>query len=90
MRAANREDALLVAVERNGRIWLDTDQITPEQLPAKIRERLSRGAERRVYIKADARSKYGLVVEVLRSVRSAGIENIAFLVDDRKPSSPPQ
>jgi len=45
--AANREDALLVAVQRDGRIWFDRDQITPDQLPAKIRERLSYGAENR-------------------------------------------
>jgi biopolymer transport protein ExbD len=81
--AANREDALLVAVQRDGRIWFDRDQITPDQLPAKIRERLSYGAENRVYIRADARAKYGTVVEVLDSVRSAGVENIAFLVDER-------
>jgi biopolymer transport protein TolR len=87
MRAANREDALLVAVQRDGKIWFDTAQIMPEELPAKIRERLSRGAERRVYIRADARSKYGLVLEVWQCVRSTGIENIVFLVDDRKVSA---
>jgi len=87
LRGANREDALLVAVQRDGRIWFDRDQITPDQLPAKIREHLSHGAEHRVYIRADARAKYGTVVEVLDGVRSAGVENITFLVDERNSAS---
>ncbi len=84
MREANREDALLIAVQRDGRIWFGTETVTPDHLPGKIRDRLSRGAERRVYIRADARARYGTVLEVLDNVRSAGIENIAFLVDERK------
>lgn len=87
MPGAYRDDALLVAVERDGRVWFNTDQVTPDQLPAKLRERVSRGAERRVYIRADRRCKYGKVVQVLDSVRSAGIEDIAFLVEERKATS---
>jgi biopolymer transport protein TolR len=83
MAGSLREDALLVAVRRDGRIWFDKDQITPEHLPAAIRERVSHGAERKVYIRADMRVNYGRVLEVLSSVRSAGIDNVAFLVNER-------
>jgi biopolymer transport protein TolR len=83
LREALREDALLVAVQRDGRIWFDRDQVTPEHLPAAIRERVNHGAERKVYIRADARAKYGAVLPVLDSVRSAGVENIAFVLEQR-------
>lgn len=82
MRGALREDALWVAIQRDGRIWFDRDQITPERLPAALRQRLSRGAEPKLYIRADKRAKYGRVLEVVSSVRSAGIEDVAFLVND--------
>ena len=36
--------------------------------------------ERKAYLKVDARAHYGAVLRVLEGVRSAGIENIAFLV----------
>jgi len=85
LRGALREDAMFVAVERDGRIWFDRDQITPEHLPAAIRERVSHGAERKVYIRADMRVNYARVLDVLNSVRSAGIDNVAFLVE-RNPS----
>ena len=57
MRGADREDALVVAITRDGQVWFATDRITAENLPAAIRERVLRGAERRVYIKADMRAR---------------------------------
>ena len=83
MRGALREDALLIAVQRDGHIWFDRSQIAPENLSAAIRDRVSHGAEPKVYIRADLRVDYGRVVEVLSRVRSAGIENVAFLVNER-------
>ena len=59
---------------------------TPETLPAMIRQRVSHGAEPKVYIRADKRVSYGRVLQVLGSVRSPRIENVAFLVNER--SSP--
>jgi biopolymer transport protein TolR len=91
MRGADREDALLVAIMRDGKVFFRADRITIEEVPARIREGVSRGAERKVYIKADARAKYASVVEVLDGVHDAGIENIGFIVDQRRPlASNPQ
>jgi biopolymer transport protein TolR len=81
MRGADREDALVVAITRDGNVWLVADQVQLENLPAAIRERVSRGAERRVYIKADMRARYGGVKQVLACVRAAGIDKVAFIVD---------
>ena len=83
MRAANREDALIVAVERTGDVWLSNEKIAPKSLPQAVLEGLKKGAERKVYVRADVRAKYGRVREVLELVRSTGIENVAFLVDQQ-------
>jgi len=84
MQRADREDSLLVVVTKNGDVFFGTEKLTSDQLPGKIREGLRQGAERKVYIKADGRAKYGKVAEVLDGVRAARITNIAFLVDQRK------
>ena len=82
--AANREDALFVGVSRDGRVYFDYSRVpSPEQLAGKIRERLRHGAEPKVYLRADARTKYGNVVEVLDAVRAAGVENIGILCEER-------
>jgi biopolymer transport protein TolR len=83
MQNALREDAMVIAIQRDGKIWFGTGQVSPDDLPAAIRDRVRRGTEPKVYIRADMRARYGDVTEVLRSVRSSGIENIAFLVGER-------
>jgi biopolymer transport protein ExbD len=90
MRAALKEDALIVAVARDGMVLVGRDRIRLADLSGKIREGLSRGAEDKVYIKAAARAKYGTVKEALDGIRAAGVERVGFLVDQRKaPSSLP-
>jgi biopolymer transport protein TolR len=89
MPGANREDAMLVAVQRDGRVWFGNQPVSAAELPSQIREAVSHGAERKVYIHADAHARYGSVLEVLSAVRSAGIENVGFFVDERgSPSKP--
>ena len=55
---ALREDAIIVSVTRNGDIFLGTDRTRAELLTDKIREAISRGAERRIYVNADKRANY--------------------------------
>jgi len=83
--AAVREDALEVASTRDGKLYLGRDQIRLERLPAEIQAGVSHQAEPRVYLRADMRARYGTVKQLLDSVRSAGIENIAFFVNQRQP-----
>jgi biopolymer transport protein TolR len=83
MTGINHEDALVVSITRDGQIWLGRDQVAPENLPAAIRKCVAHGAERKVYIRADMRARFGGVARVLASVRAAGIERVGFIVDKR-------
>jgi biopolymer transport protein ExbD len=85
MRWALREDAMIVTVNRDGNVFLGALQVRVFNLPGDLQERLHRGAESKVYIKADARVKYGDVVAVVSAVRTAGIEQIAYMTELRTP-----
>jgi biopolymer transport protein TolR len=88
MAGASREDAMVIAVMRDGAVYFGRDKVQPELLPSKILERLrDHTVEPRVYIRADGRVWYRTVKEVLDGVRSAGIERVAFLVDLHRPST---
>jgi len=85
MPAANREDAITVVIQRDGAVWLGDKRVPSlEELRTGIRDAVAHGAERKVYVRADMRARYGGVREVLGTVRSAGVENIGFIVDERK------
>ena len=87
MRGANREDALIVSILRDGTMYFRKDKTRPGDLPAQIREGVRRGAEKKIYICADKRLRYGTVLEVLDAIRSAGVEKIDFLAYKRRATS---
>jgi biopolymer transport protein ExbD/biopolymer transport protein TolR len=85
---ADKEDALLVAVTRDNKVFFGTDPIQPADLTQKIKDRLANKADKRVFIKADARAKYGWVVEVVDNVRAAGVDQLGLLTDIKKTPGP--
>jgi biopolymer transport protein TolR len=83
MRGADREDAMKVAITRDGKVYFGTEQVRVADLTAKIQDRLKdREVERKVYIVADMRARWGGVKLALDGVRSAGIIRVAFLADE--------
>ena len=85
---ADKEDALLVAITRDGKVFFGTDQITPDQLTNKVKDRLANKTDKRVFVKADARAKYGAVVEIVDNVRSAGVDQLGLLTEQRQTGVP--
>src|SRR2546425_3392447 len=81
---ADKEDALLVAVMRDGKVYFGNDQIAPDQLTNKVKDRIANKQDKRVYIRADARAKFGSVVEVVDDVRAAGVDQLGLLTEQRK------
>jgi biopolymer transport protein ExbD/biopolymer transport protein TolR len=82
---ADKEDALIVAVNRDGKIFFDTAQImNPADLTDKIKDRIANRVDKRVYVKADARAHYKWVVEVVDNVRSAGVSELGLLTEQKR------
>lgn len=90
MSRANREDAIMVGVTRDGKIYFGSDQISANQLPQRIRSAVNHGSEHRVYIRADKRTKYGNVTEVVDEIHLAGIQKISFLTERPIPADSAQ
>jgi biopolymer transport protein ExbD/biopolymer transport protein TolR len=89
---ADKEDALLVAVTRDGKIFFGSDQVAgADQLTHLVKDRLATRTDKRVFIKADARTRYGNVVDVVDNVRAAGVDQLGLLTEQRKagPGAPP-
>jgi biopolymer transport protein ExbD/biopolymer transport protein TolR len=80
---ADKEDALLVVVMRDGRIYFGTDRISLDQLADKVKDRLANKVDKRIFIRADMRAKYGDVVGVVDAVRSAGVDDVGLLTEQR-------
>ena len=86
MAEADKEDAVLLAVTRDGKVYLGSTPTLPEELPQKVKDILANQLDKTVYLKADARSRYERVVEVVDEVRSAGVDNMGLLTEKIKAS----
>lgn len=85
---ADRADALIVTVTDSGSVYLGISLTPPAALEAELRDGLAKQLERRLYIKADARTPYANVAQILDAVRAAGIETPELLTAQTDSSQP--
>ena len=85
MQAADKEDAILVAVTRDGRFFLSpgNSQIKLEDLPGKVRDLQTNKLDKTVYIQADQRAKYAGVEDVVDNLRAAGVDQIGLITEQQ-------
>jgi biopolymer transport protein ExbD/biopolymer transport protein TolR len=81
---ADKEDALLVVVMQDGKIYFGTEQVTLDVLTEKVKDRLANRVDKRVYLRADKRAKFKYVVDVVDDVRSAGVDQLGLLTEQKK------
>ena len=86
---ADKEDALLVAIMRDGTVYFGNDKLPVDQLTGKVKDRIANKTEKIVYVKADARAKFGSVVAVVDNVRAAGVDQLGLLTEQRKAPTAP-
>ena len=84
MNEADKEDAVLMAVTRDGKVYLGSTPTPADELPGKVRDLLADQLDKTAYLKADARARYEVVVEVVDNVRSAGVDNLGLLTEKIK------
>jgi biopolymer transport protein ExbD/biopolymer transport protein TolR len=86
MQAADKEDAVLIAITRDGKVYLSpgNQRTTPEDLPQKVKDLLSSKLDKTCYIKADARARYEKVEDVVDNLRAAGVDQIGLLTEQDK------
>ena len=83
MSDANKQDALILSVMRDGQMFLGNERVTGETLTGKIRDQIVNRSNKTIYVRADARARYGNLVEAVDDVRSAGVDQLGLLTEQR-------
>ena len=83
MSDADKEDAVVVAITRDGKVYLSpgVTQVVADQLPQKVKDLLTNKTNKTVYIRADARAKYEKVEEVVDNLRAGGVDSLGLLTE---------
>ena len=81
MKEADRDDAIVVAVTRDGSLYMGNSKIKKEDITGQIKDQIANKLDKTVYVKSDARAKYGEVVAVVDEIRSAGVDQLGLLTE---------
>jgi len=87
MQDADKDDAIIVAVTRDGTLYLGNTRIKKEDITGQIKDQIANKLDKTVYVKSDARAKYGDVVAVVDEIRSAGVDSLGLLTERVKSKS---
>jgi biopolymer transport protein ExbD/biopolymer transport protein TolR len=86
MQEADREDAVIISITRDGNFYLNAEQMAVESLGSAVSDLLADRLDKTVYVKSDYRAVYGNVTDVVDSVRAAGVDRIGLLTERRDPT----
>lgn len=85
MENANKEDAINVAVTRDGGLFVGGDRVTKETLGPKVAaleaKKTNPGDDKSVYFRADTRANYGSVMDAIDALRTGGVSQLNLLTD---------
>ena len=81
---ADKEDAIVVAITRDGGVFLGQNKTAVSELGAQVREKLADKPGKTIFIRADARAQYLAVENAIDAVRTAGVEDVGLLTQKKE------
>jgi biopolymer transport protein ExbD len=89
MQAADKSDAIIIAVARDGRTYLNTTQLPADQLAPKVKDMLTNRLDKMCFVRADSRARYEKVVDVVNNLRAAGVDQLGLLTEQMQQKAKP-
>jgi len=90
MQEADKEDALVVAVTRDGSIFLGSQKVDQAQLTGILKDKLAvKQGDKTVYLNSDRGALYGKVVAVVDVIRAAGVDQLGLLTEKTQKKGAP-
>ena len=81
---ADKEDAIVVAITRDGSVYLGQNRVALEQLGGMVRDRLSDKPGKTIFVRADARAQFRTVEDAIDAVRTAGVDDVGLLTQKKE------
>ena len=85
---AVKEDAIVVAITRDGGVFLGQNKVALTELGGQVREKLADKPGKTIYVRADARAQFRAVEDAIDAVRTAGVDDVGLLTNKREAGGP--
>ena len=89
MQDASKEDAITIAITRDGKVFLGQDQTSIADLGSKVSDLLKDKTNKMVFFRSDSRAHYGTVMDAIDAVRTTGVDEVGLLTENRQPNTKP-
>jgi biopolymer transport protein TolR len=76
-----QEETVVVSIDRNNRIFLNSSEISPGELKTKLSSMIESKAKKEVLLKADTVVPYGEVVKTMAEIKGAGVERLGMVTE---------
>jgi biopolymer transport protein TolR len=73
------DELLVVSIAKNGKIYLNDNVMTLDELGAKMRAIRTNLADKQVYVRADQDVRYGLVMQTIAELKQAGVDRVGMV-----------
>jgi biopolymer transport protein ExbD len=84
-----KPDMMNIAVDKAGTAWLEQRAVTLAELGRVVSNRFLLNTNLPVFISGDQDTKHGAMLDVLQTVRNAGVQKVAFMVDGQTAGGAP-
>ena len=74
-----KEDPIVVTVDKNGKISLDQTEVTQKVLYQRLASYGKQDKDKPVFLKADKTVPYGVVVTIMADVKRAGFDKLGMI-----------
>jgi biopolymer transport protein ExbD/biopolymer transport protein TolR len=81
---ADKEDAIVVAITRDGGVFLGQNKVALSELGGQVRDKLADKPGKTIYVRADARAQFRAVEDAIDAVRTAGVDDVGLLTQKRE------
>jgi len=75
------QEPLTVTILANGQVYLQNEVVAYDQLLPRLTALAGEGYDRRIFIRAAEKAPYGIVMQVMARVNSAGYRNLGLVTD---------
>jgi biopolymer transport protein TolR len=81
---ADKEDAIVVAITRDGGIFLGQNRVPIAELGAQVHDKMADKPGKTIFVRADARAQFRAVEDAIDAVRTAGVDDVGLLTQKKE------
>ena len=81
---ADKEDAIVVAITRDGGVFLGQNKVAISELGGLVRDKLADKPGKTIFVRADARAQFRAVEDAIDAVRTAGVDDVGLLTQKKE------